>query len=74
MMDKTEQAIKVKQRYEKTWLGQKGVVAVGIGKVGNSIGIVVSVENSTDLETIQIPDTVEGIPTRLQVTGPFKSL
>ncbi len=59
----------VKQRHEKKWLAINGVVAVGIGQVGNTAGIIVSVDKNTITEHIKIPPVVNGIPVEIKITG-----
>ena len=66
-------ALKVKRKNEKKWLCLKGVVAVGIGRINNNTGIIISVENDTCLEQIEIPSFVDGVPTRIQSAGRIKA-
>ena len=62
---------KVKQTYEKQWLAQQGVVAVGIGRINSQPGIVVSVEKPSDLKRVHIHEVIEGVPIKVQVGGRF---
>lgn len=66
----------VKRRHEARWLALKGVVAVGIGLLGDgSTGIVVSVEADSERERLrqEIPAEVDGVPVELRVTGPVRA-
>ncbi|MCA1759625.1 MAG: hypothetical protein LC658_07630 [Bacteroidales bacterium] len=69
MTDPMKTAIKVKQKNEKQWLRLKGVVAVGIGRIEDKPGIIISVENDSDIPHIKIPALVENVPTKIQSVG-----
>ncbi|MFQ5604001.1 MAG: hypothetical protein ACE5HS_12100 [bacterium] len=74
----SEQFIKiknVKRKYEQKWMAMPGVVGVGIGMTsGEVVGIIVSVKEDKPQIRAQIPQTVEGIPVEIQLTGEFKAL
>ena len=69
MTDAMKIALKVKRKNEKKWLRLKGVVAIGIGKVGDNIGIIISVENDCDISDIKIPALVDHVPVKIQSVG-----
>lgn len=69
MTDPMKNALKVKRNNEKKWLRLKGVVAVGIGRIGEKTGIIISVENENDIPDIKIPSLVENIPIKIQSVG-----
>lgn len=73
MNDQIKRATEVKQRHEEKWLGISGVTAVGIGKISNRIGIIISVDHNKELIQTQIPLQVEGIPVRIKLTGKLKA-
>jgi hypothetical protein len=74
MTDAMKIALKVKRKNEKKWLRLKGVVAVGIGKVGDNIGIIISVENESDIPHIKIPALVDHVPVKIQSVGKIEAL
>jgi len=74
MYDQTKKATEVKQRYEKKWLGIRGVTAIGLGQIDDNIGIIISVDNITEIEQAQIPAQVEGIPIEIKLTGKLRAL
>lgn len=66
----------VKQSHEARWLALKGVVAVGIGLLGDGgTGIVVSIETDGERERLEreIPAEIQGVPVELRVTGPVRT-
>jgi hypothetical protein len=69
MPDQFQKATKLKLRYEKEWLGISGVSAIGVGRVNENIGIIISVVRDADTVRAQVPSSVEGIPIKIQVTG-----
>ncbi len=74
MKDPMKIALKVKRKNEKKWLRLKGVVAVGIGKVGDNIGIIISVENESEIPIVKIPALVENVPVKFQSVGRIEAL
>ena len=74
MADTMENALKVKRKNEKKWLRLKGVVAVGIGKIGDETGIIISVETNYDIPNVKIPSIVAGVPTKIQAVGRIEAL
>jgi hypothetical protein len=74
MAGEIEKVRKIKNKYEKIWLSSKGVVAVGIGRVSNKIGIIISVDQSINPENVHIPSDVEGIPVKIQSSGSLRAL
>lgn len=58
-----------KQRYEQEWMALEEVTAIGIGKVADQIGIVISVTENPEKVKREIPDRIEGIPIKIQKTG-----
>lgn len=56
---------------EKIFTDLLGEVAIGITRVGDAYGIKVNLVSAPD-RTIELPSTVNGIPVRIEVTGPIK--
>lgn len=69
MKNPMETALKVKRKNEKKWLRLKGVVAVGIGRIEEKTGIIVSVENDAWLTQNKIPSLVDNVPIKVQSVG-----
>lgn len=69
MTDAMKKALIVKRNYEKKWLGLKGVVAVGIGRIDEKTGIIISVEQDSDIPHIKIPPLVDNVPVKIQSVG-----
>jgi len=67
-------ALKVKRKNEKKWLRLKGVVAVGIGRIEDKPGIIVSVENDAWLSQNKIPSIIDNVPIKVQITGRIEAL
>jgi len=64
----------IKRRFEREWLGIKGVAAVGIGTIeGGNIGIIISVEGNRAHVRSLIPEEVEGVKIEIKTTGMFKA-
>ena len=61
----------VKKKYENDWLKLPGVVAVGIGLIDDTPGIIISLENLTD--SPKLPSSVENIPIKLQESGSIRA-
>jgi hypothetical protein len=74
MTDPMKTALKVKQNHEKKWLRLKGVVAVGIGRIENKPGIIISVENDAWLSQYKIPSSVDNVPIKIQSVGRIEAL
>lgn len=67
--------LEVKQEYERIWLANKGVVAVGIGNTSKGEpGIIISVKKITLEIQKQIPAEIKGVPIEIQETGEIKAL
>ena len=73
MSDQISKITEIKRRHEKQWLGIGGVTAIGIGRINNQAGIIISVAGHTDKVRAQIPYEVEGIPVKVQVTGKLRA-
>jgi hypothetical protein len=63
----------VKQKNEKKWLRLKGVVAIGIGRIENKPGIVISVENDAWLSQNKIPSVIDDVPIKIQSVGKIEA-
>ena len=74
MTDPMKIALKVKRNNEKKWLCLKGVVAVGIGRIEEKPGIIVSVENDAWLTQNKIPSLVNNVPIKVQIVGRIEAL
>jgi hypothetical protein len=74
MKDPMKIALKVKRKNEKKWLRLKGVVAVGIGRIEDKPGIIVSVENDAWLSQNKIPSIIDNVPIKVQTTGRIEAL
>ncbi len=74
MPEKIEKVRRVKLKYQSEWLKHKDVVGIGIGTVAkNEIGIVISVRENAEVVRKQIPESVEGVPVKVQTTGEFSA-
>jgi len=69
MRDPMKIALTIKRKNEKKWLRLKGVVAVGIGRIEDKPGIVISVENDAWLSQNKIPSTIDNVPIKVQTVG-----
>lgn len=74
MKNPMETALKVKRKNEKKWLRLKGVVAVGIGRIEEKTGIIVSVENDAWLTQNKIPSFIDNVPIKIQTVGRIEAL
>lgn len=74
MNDLMKKALKVKHDNEKKWLRLKGVVAVGIGRIENMPGIIISVENDYWLTQNKIPSFIKNVPIKIQSVGRIEAL
>lgn len=74
-MSPSAEAIReVKARREKEWLALEGVVAVGIGATEErGPGILVSVEEITDVLRERVPREASGVPVELRETGEVRA-
>lgn len=70
-MANQKQAAAIKQQYEQQWLGLKEVAAIGIGRVDNEVGIIISVTENPVKVREKIPARIEGVPIKIQQTGEF---
>lgn len=73
MADQKE-AASIKQEYEKQWLSIAEVVAIGIGRVEDTIGILVSVKENPEKVRKKIPNRIKGVPIKIQETGEYNAL
>lgn len=73
MPGKLHKVKRIKKRYEKAWLQNEGIIAVGIGKVDNAIGIVISVESKSFADDNSIPADIEGVPVKIQEIGTIRA-
>jgi hypothetical protein len=69
MTDQLHKIKTIKKRYEKKWLRQEGIVAVGIGQIDDKIGIIVSVDGKMVPESFTLPEEIEGVPVKIKDTG-----
>ena len=74
MTGKIEKVRAVKNKYEKEWLGTKGVAAVGIGQIDDKLGIIISTDENINPASIHIPAFVDGIPVKIQTSGTLRAL
>jgi hypothetical protein len=72
-MDHMQHVLIVKQKNEKKWLRLKGVVAIGIGRIENKPGIVISVENDAWLSQNKIPSVIDDVPIKIQSVGKIEA-
>jgi hypothetical protein len=72
-MDHMQHVLIVKQKNEKKWLRLKGVVAIGIGRIENKPGIVISVENDAWLSQNKIPSVIDDVPIKVQSVGKIEA-
>lgn len=63
--------IAVKERHEAGLMAIPGVAGVGIGQHDGHACIVVMVVKKTRRIDREVPDTLEGFPVRIEVTGPI---
>ncbi|MBN1798064.1 MAG: hypothetical protein JW822_05790 [Spirochaetales bacterium] len=75
-MDTTIENIKkIKRRYEKKWLSQKGVVSVGIGILSSGgTGIIVAYTDNLSRLEQQIPRQINDVSIELRKTDEIKAL
>jgi len=73
-MANQKEAIEIKQEYETEWLAIREVAAVGVGNIGDKLGIIVSVTENPDKVREKIPGQVGGVPVKIQQTGAFSAL
>ena len=72
--ERTDDILTVKERHEGQLLAIPGVVGVGIGERAGEQHVVVMVEERTAEHDRQVPDTLEGYPVLIEVTGPIDAL
>ena len=63
--------VHVKERHEARLMAIPGVVDVGIGQRDGRVCIVVMVETRTPQIDDRVPDTLDGFPVFIEVTGPI---
>ncbi len=75
-MDSTIESIKkIKRRYEKEWLSQRGVVSVGIGILSSgAVGIIIGYTENFGYLKQQIPRQINDIIIELRKTKDIKAL
>lgn len=69
-----EQVASIKERYEQKWLALEEVTAIGIGRAGDELGIIVSVRAHPEKVRRAIPGRIEGVPVTIRKTGAFNVL
>lgn len=72
MGDQSKVAV-VKEQYEKEWLAINGVAGIGIGKVDERMGIIISVIDDVEIIRKKIPSEIEGVPIEIKQTGAFNA-
>lgn len=65
-------ALRIKRQYQMEWLSLEGVTAVGLGQIGESMGIIISMEDEKHKKQTLIPTEIEGIPIKVEVSGPVR--
>jgi hypothetical protein len=73
MPDHKSKAGEVKKKFERAWLGMKGVSAVGLGLVNNTLGIIISVDSSESTIRAKIPAEIEGVPIKVESIGTLRA-
>lgn len=68
-----EKVTAIKQQYEQEWLSLEEVTAIGIGKIAEEMGIIISVTENPQKLRRDIPDQIQGVPIKIQKTGEFKA-
>ena len=63
----------IKKRYEKKWLRMKGVTAIGVGLADGEPVIIVSMQFENEKVRQRIPEIIENVPVRIEITGPIKA-
>lgn len=63
----------LKRQEEQQWIAMDGVVAVGIGKVSDQLGIIISVAQNVDEVRKKIPKNIDGVPITIQQTGSLEA-
>ena len=61
----------VVKKYSRQLMSLPGVVGVGQGMVCNEVCIKVFIEKDSASTSGQIPDSIEGYPVHVEVTGDF---
>jgi hypothetical protein len=74
MSDLNQKAIEVKRKHEKAWMSLDGVIAVGIGLYSGSPAIIISVKKESDKIRNKLPESVEGIPVVIKITGEINAI
>lgn len=64
----------VKGKYEDELMAVPGVVGVGIGECKAKACIIVFIQYRTAQIDREIPETLDGYPVQIEVTGPIKVL
>lgn len=72
-MDDQQKVKQIKKQHERRWLAINGVVAVGIGKVDNKMGIIISVSGELHKIRAEIPGQINGVPIEIQQTGTIEA-
>jgi hypothetical protein len=68
-----KKAEEIKRQFESEWLRLKGVTAVGIGYINNSVGIIISVESLASKVKAQIPSEIDGVQIKVEPTGTLRA-
>ena len=64
----------VKTRHEKRLMAMRGVVSVGIGQEADGKAVIVIGLDAPRPETVKdLPQSLEGYPVRVKITGPIKA-
>ena len=65
------EARKAKPAAQKIFTGLVGEVAVGITRVGGKYGLKINLAAPPETD-VALPKTIEGVPVRVEITGPVR--
>jgi hypothetical protein len=66
-----QQARAAKERAKVLFAGKASVVGVGINRVGGGFGVKVNLSEPPPPDA-DLPETIDGVPVRVEVVGPIR--
>jgi len=66
-----DKARAAKERVKAAFAGKASVVGIGITRVGNGYGVKVNLGAPPEADA-NLPETIDGVPIRIEVVGPIR--
>jgi hypothetical protein len=66
-----DEARAAKERAKSIFAGQSSVVGIGLTRIGGGYGVKVNL-NAPPAPNADLPETIDGVPVRVEVIGPIR--